>query len=272
MGWKCVVTNAGNEALGVLAGGQHTLTITGATTGSGTTPEINMRIATELAEEKMDAQIVSRNDVSNGVTIRVRTGPASAAVGGFVAHEEGIWARMDSGDPFLMVLAQDAEGGISVPTAAENPEFVFDLFITIASSNTDDLSVTIDTNVYVTYGEFSEVAELIGDTALPTTSQTITGAIAEIFADAGKPIMPSEPIAIPASGTSVSYDMDGITADHRIMLWQFSTSAENSPPVSLSWTTYDGYFTITNTGGTTSESIQPIFAIPNTKAVTTHTF
>lgn len=76
--------------------------------------------------------------------------------------------------------------------------------------------------------------------------------------------------AIPASGASVSYDLDGITSDHELVRWNFSSSAENQPPVDLEWTTYDGYFTITNTSGTTSESIRPVFVLPTALAATTH--
>ena len=83
-------------------------------------------------------------------------------------------------------------------------------------------------------------------------------------------LTPTAAFAIPAPGNSVSYDMDGMTADYELARWNFSSSAENAPPVNLTWTTYDGYFTITNTGGTTSESIKPVFALPVAVAATSH--
>lgn len=86
----------------------------------------------------------------------------------------------------------------------------------------------------------------------------------------GKLMTPTAAFSIPAASTSVSYDMPGITADHELLKWNFSTSAENSPPCNLTWTTYDGYFTIANTGGTTSESMKPIFGVPASVAITTH--
>lgn len=87
----------------------------------------------------------------------------------------------------------------------------------------------------------------------------------------GKLLIPSASFSIPAASSTVAYDMEGITADHWLLKWNFSTSAENQPPVSLTWTTYDGYFTIANTGGTTSESIRPIFGVPGIKEISTHT-
>ena len=86
-----------------------------------------------------------------------------------------------------------------------------------------------------------------------------------------KPVLtPSAAFAIPASGSSVSYDMDGLTADHEVARWNFSTSAENSPPVSLTLVTYDGYFTVTNNGGTTSETIRPVFVFPAAVVLSAH--
>ena len=81
----------------------------------------------------------------------------------------------------------------------------------------------------------------------------------------------SAAFAIPASGSSVSYDMDGMTDKHELDKWNFSVSAENTPTVSLEWHTYDGYFTIINNGGTTSETIKPKFVKPKAVAITAHT-
>lgn len=76
--------------------------------------------------------------------------------------------------------------------------------------------------------------------------------------------------AIPASGSSVSYDMTGMTNSHQLIRWNFSASAENSPPADLTWQTHTGYFTISNTSGTAAETIQPVFAIPVSISTTSH--
>ena len=83
-------------------------------------------------------------------------------------------------------------------------------------------------------------------------------------------LKPSAAFSIPASGGSVSYNLEGLTASHELARWNFSSSAENEPPVDLSWYTYDGYFTITNTSGSTSETIQPVFVLPEVIAITVH--
>lgn len=81
---------------------------------------------------------------------------------------------------------------------------------------------------------------------------------------------PSQPISIPAVGSAnavVKY-MNGITADFELLRWNFSESSENNPPVSLQWTTADGYFRIENLSGTTTETIQPIFGLVTKKTAT----
>jgi len=79
------------------------------------------------------------------------------------------------------------------------------------------------------------------------------------------------PVSIPSSGTSVTCTMAGITSNHELIRWNFSSSAENNPPANLTWTTANGSFTITNNGGTTSETIRPVFALPASVAVTAST-
>lgn len=154
MSWVAVITNAGNSMIGQISGGLHTLTLTKATVGAGYVPEANMRVATQLDDEKMNASIAERVDIPTGVKLRIRVSPATALVGAYTAHEIGIWGKLDNGVETLVALAQDAVDGIAVPLESASPEFVFDLFIPIACSNTNALSVTIDTVVFVSNGQW----------------------------------------------------------------------------------------------------------------------
>lgn len=81
-------------------------------------------------------------------------------------------------------------------------------------------------------------------------------------------LTPSAAFSIPAAGSSVSYSMAGMTASHILTHWNFSSSPENVPPASLTWTTYEGYFTITNNKGTTAETIKPVFELPTNVSIT----
>lgn len=108
------------------------------------------------------------------------------------------------------------------------------------------------------------------DDALSTTSENpvqnkvITGAINSLVMGV------SAAFAIPASGSSVSKNMEGLTANHVLVAWNFSASAENMPPADLTCTTYNGYFTITNNNGTTSETINPVFVLPKAVTLSNH--
>lgn len=90
----------------------------------------------------------------------------------------------------------------------------------------------------------------------------ITLAGNKVTADLKISLSPNSAFAIPSVGLTGVYDMPGLTAAHELARWNFSTSPENCPPADLECNTYNGYFTITNNGGTTSETIKPVFEVP----------
>lgn len=99
----------------------------------------------------------------------------------------------------------------------------------------------------------------------------VRGEIADVEEDlAAAVLICGSAFSIPSSGSSVSKNLTGLTADYVLIAWNFSTSGENTPPCNLTWTTYNGYFTIANTGGTTSETIRPVFALPTAVAISNH--
>lgn len=152
MAWVGVVTNAGRSLLDSYAQGGHTLTLLGATVGSGTVAEANLRVQTALTTEKDEAAIISADVVDGGVKYKIQVGPASASVGAYTAHQIGLWAKLDDGARTLLLLAQDAETGVSVPLASVSPNFAFAIFAALAVDNTDTLTVNIDQTAYVTVG------------------------------------------------------------------------------------------------------------------------
>jgi hypothetical protein len=80
-------------------------------------------------------------------------------------------------------------------------------------------------------------------------------------------LTPETDVSIPSTGNSVYQLLVGLTAEHELIRWNFSDSPENMPPVDLEWETYDGAFRITNNGGTTAETIQPVFVLPTAKGI-----
>lgn len=153
--------------------------------------------------------------------------------------------------------------------------------------NTDELPIERGQLTYkITFGDLVEdITTAIGDiendvvqlqtdvgdvSTLDTTASTVVGAINEVNGIATNAILqPSEAFPLPASAnSSITKLMQGITENHVLIKWNFSSSAENATPVDLTWETGNGYFIITNDSGSTSESIQPVFALPTAKTVT----
>lgn len=121
----------------------------------------------------------------------------------------------------------------------------------------------------------SETAVDAKDTAVSAKDTAVaaaaSAATSSAEAAASRMITTDQAIPIPASGSSASYDMADLTEDYLVIRWNFSVSSENNPPASITITTYDGYFTITNNYGSTSESVKPVFAKAIEKTTGTHT-
>ena len=150
MAWQGVVTNQGAALLAQYATGEHTLTIDGATVGSGITEMANLRIATALAHQEDTASILSKDAITDGTVYNVQVHACTA--GRYQAHEVGLWAHLDNGQSVLLALHQDADGGIDVPQASVNPNFSFLLRISIAISNDGTVTVNVDTTAFITNG------------------------------------------------------------------------------------------------------------------------
>lgn len=154
--WVGVITNAGRALLDSYSAGGHTLSLTGATVGSGIVEEANLRIQTAVSVEKDSASIISAQQTNGGVKYKVQVGPASVPIGAYTAHQIGLWAKLDNGTNTLLMLAQDAVTGVDVPLKTVFPAFAFALFMDLYIDNTDDLTVNIDETAYVTTGTMNE--------------------------------------------------------------------------------------------------------------------
>lgn len=160
--------------------------------------------------------------------------------------------------------------------ASVDPSTIYITNITPYSGGGGGVSGAVDT---VTFNGALHTPDANGNVSLTETDPTVpawakaaskpTYTASEVGAAGSDAVLAtSTSFPIPASGSSVSYSMAGLTAEHQLVCWNFSVSAENTPPADLTCTPYAGYFTVTNTGGTTSESMQPVFALPRAVAIT----
>ena len=155
---QAVVTNAGKALLQQWAGG-GTLTIDGAKAGAGAVSQLNLINQTAVTQEKQTLSIISARQVEGGTQFHVQI---TAPDAGYTAKQIGIYGRLDSGDSTLIALYQD-ESGITVPSKAEMPDFVYAFYATIQVSNTGTLSVTLDASALVTQATLTAAVAKAGD-------------------------------------------------------------------------------------------------------------
>ena len=155
---QAVVTNAGKALLQQWAGG-GTLTIDGAKAGAGAVSQLNLINQTAVTQEKQTLSIISAKQVEGGTQFHVQI---TAPDAGYTAKQIGIYGRLGSGDSTLIALYQD-ESGITVPSKAEMPDFVYAFYATIQVSNTGTLSVTLDASALVTQATLTAAVAKAGD-------------------------------------------------------------------------------------------------------------
>lgn len=155
---QAVVTNAGKALLQQWAGG-GTLTIDGAKAGAGAVSQLNLINQTAVTQEKQTMSIISTRQVEGGTQFHVQI---TAPDAGYTAKQIGIYGHLGSGDSTLIALYQD-ESGITVPSKAEMPDFVYAFYATIQGSNTGTLSVTLDTSALVTQATLIAAVAKAGD-------------------------------------------------------------------------------------------------------------
>ena len=160
MAWSGVITDAGQALIDSWMSGSHTLTIDSASIGSGTVATADMHSSTALASEKDEAAIVRSETVTGGVKIRLQFGPTELT-NAYSGKEIGIWARLDGGTKTLLSLHQDDGNGVSIPKKSSFPDFAFAIACVLNTSNTSNLTVTVDTTACATIGDLEDaIAEV----------------------------------------------------------------------------------------------------------------
>lgn len=215
--------------------------------------------------DRIDTIVLRRDNTNRQISLEVVTGTASSS--------PEPTAPVRSSTIYELVLAQILVGtGVTAITQGDITDTRVDpdvCGIVCAAVQTPDFSNLYDQFTYQFNTWFDHMKDQLDEDAaghLQLEIDGITGDITDLDDDItalGKTLLAVDTaFAIPASGASVTYTMTGLTADHQLTRWNFSSSPENLPPVTLSWTTSAGSFTITNNGGTTAETIKPVFMKP----------
>ncbi len=134
-----VVTNAGKAILEQWAAG-GTLTVDGATAGTGVVDVTTLRTQTALLNQKQTLTIKSYREEETGVNYKVNFTAADAA---YTCNQIGIFGHIGSGTSTLIALYQDADG-IAIPSAAEMANFSY-AFYAIVKGNNESGTLVVET-------------------------------------------------------------------------------------------------------------------------------
>lgn len=165
--WNGVVTNVGTTLLERWSVGGKTLNIERASVGSGTVAADAMRAQTTITDEVGDAAIISKTTVSDGTAFRIQVQPADETA--YTCKQIGIWGKLSTDNESILIALFQNDNGVSIPTAATEPEFVFTLYAIVAMSNQGQITVNVDGSAYVSQETL--------DLALASYVKTVNGIV-----------------------------------------------------------------------------------------------
>lgn len=165
--WNGVVTSVGTTLLERWSVGGKTLNIERASVGSGTVAADAMRAQTTITDEVGDAAIISKTTVSDGTAFRIQVQPADETA--YTCKQIGIWGKLSTDNESILIALFQNDNGVSIPTAATEPEFVFTLYAIVAMSNQGQITVNVDGSAYVSQETL--------DLALASYVKTVNGIV-----------------------------------------------------------------------------------------------
>ena len=143
MSWEiCKITNAGSEILTEAISGKRVL-ITAAKGGAGTSTEEELKAATQVKDERQTLKLKEIVDTETekgpGKLVSVQV-TNEDVVEKYYLHQIGIYGKVEDGEEVAVVILQD-EHGVEVPTASENPHFIYELSAVVTISNEAQISL-----------------------------------------------------------------------------------------------------------------------------------
>lgn len=171
MSWNTsVVTNAGVGLLNESLAG-HTLTIERAVGGAGTLEEEALKAAADVADPKQTFHLLGIEDVESGKRVGVQITNQGVAES-YILHQIGVKARLEFQEPeeaALLFVLQDGRG-VEIPSEAENPDFLFEIYGILTISNNANIEVRVDTGVVASVAYVDQTAAQKADLTLSNLS------------------------------------------------------------------------------------------------------
>lgn len=146
MSWnQSVVTNAGVGLLNESLAG-HTLTIESAVGGAGTLTEGELAAATDVVDQKQTFALLGIEDIEGGKRVGIQITNKGVSES-YILHQIGVKARLEYEEaPLTLLCILQDEHGVEIPTEAENPDWLFEIYAVISISNKANITVNIDTS------------------------------------------------------------------------------------------------------------------------------
>ena len=144
MSWnQSVVTNAGVGLLNESLAG-HTLTIESAVGGAGTLTEEELAAATDVADQKQTFALLGIEDIEGGKRVGIQI-TNNGVLEYYILHQIGVQARLEYEEaPLTLLIILQDEHGVEIPTEAENPDWLFEIYAVISISNKANITVNVD--------------------------------------------------------------------------------------------------------------------------------
>lgn len=159
MSWNTsVVTDAGVDLLNESLAG-HTLTIESAVGGAGTSTEEELKAAADVVDPKQTFKLIGIDDFEQGKRVGIQI-TNKGVTESYILHQIGAKAHLEyeMETPTLLFVLQD-DRGVEIPTEAENPDFLFEVYGVITISNEANIVVNVSTGVTASVTYVDETVE-----------------------------------------------------------------------------------------------------------------
>lgn len=213
MSWNTsVVTNAGVGLLNESLAG-HTLTIESAVGGAGTSTEEELKTATDVVQPKQTFKLIGIDDFEQGKRVGIQISNEGVTES-YILHQIGAKAHLEyEGEELTLLFVLQDERGVEIPTEAENPDFLFEVYAVITISNDANIVVNVSTGVTasVTYVDEKVAGSISDHSADKNAHQDIRNlaSAAKSTADAAAAAAEAAQEAADAASEAVSAFSDG---------------------------------------------------------------
>lgn len=152
--WKGAITRVGVALLKSWAAG-GTLNIVGARGASGVVEESALGNQAALMSPMQELSIVNIKPGEQGVRYKIQI---TAHEVEYTIRQIGLFARLNNGADTLIAIYQDMTG-MTVPSRADMPDYVFSFYATVQMSGEGNLVVNMDVSALVSHSTMQEYVD-----------------------------------------------------------------------------------------------------------------